>query len=236
VFNIAPSSHFKKLGCEFIERDEHLWFENVENIYKGKYKKNDLYFFDSNKTSCLVNFSKFSNINIRNHLLLYDVIYCVLPLSQGMPDFLNSQKITRDELIELVARGRIKILNMQPEFRVDYGLFNEMYKENPNGVVSRRALSALCAMDLVEINSSYIFSDPEIDKHKINFLKEIASINNQDLKTLSQFLFWPVSALRNSIDTLNFSGPMGISRYGVSKQRSNSYCTCSRFNLFPISC
>ena len=45
VFNIAPSQTKKELNCAFIERDEALWFENVESIYNGSYQKSDLYFF-----------------------------------------------------------------------------------------------------------------------------------------------------------------------------------------------
>lgn len=141
VLNIAPSSHLKSLGCDFVERDEKLWFENVGAIYKGEYKKDDLYFYDENKTSCLVNFSKFQNANLRNHLLLYDVVYCVLPLAKEMSNFLINQKISRNDILGLVKRGRLKILNMQPENRLDYGFINEAFQENPSSIVSRRALS-----------------------------------------------------------------------------------------------
>ena len=82
VFNIASSQSKKFLNCSFLERDEKLWFENVDRIYEGTFSKEDLYFFNPDKTSCLVNFSKFKNANLRNHLLLYDVVYCVLPLAQ----------------------------------------------------------------------------------------------------------------------------------------------------------
>ena len=75
VLNIAPSQAKKELNCPFIERDESLWFENIEDIYNGSYQKSDLYFFDPSKTACLVNFSKFQNANLRNHLLLYDVVW-----------------------------------------------------------------------------------------------------------------------------------------------------------------
>jgi len=156
IFTIAPSQSKKFLNCPFLERDEKLWFDNVESIYNGSFKKEDLYFFEAEKTSCLVNFSMFENANLRNHLLLYDIVYCVLPLVQDMSDFLQNQKITRDEILGLVERGRLKILNMQPESRLDYGFINEAFQTNSSMVVSRRALSALsalCAIDLVGINS-----------------------------------------------------------------------------------
>ena len=216
VFNIAPSQTKKGLNCTFIERDETLWYENMEGIYNGSYQKSDLYFFDPNKTSCPVNFSKFQNANLRNHLLLYDVIYCVMPLVEDMSKFLKDQKISREEILSLVKRGRLKILNMQPESRLDYGFINEAFQENPSSVVSRRALSALCAIDLVEMNQSYILSDPELDKYIYPLIQEVSRLIGRDVYTTSNFLLWPKQALRKSFDSLNQAGPMGIARYGVN--------------------
>lgn len=222
IFTLTPSSHYKSLGCDFLERDEQLWFSKVDDIYSGKFVKDDLFFIDRSKTSCIVNFSKFQNVNLRNHLLLYDVVYIVLPLLESMSDFFNTQKIRRGELADLVAKGRVVILNMQPERRLDYGYLNEIYQESPNGVVSRRALSALSAMDLVEINNSYMFSDPEMERLGQGLINEISSINKVQPKILSDFLFWPKTALRSSIDTLNFSGPMRIANFGINKPIVNS--------------
>lgn len=222
VFNIAPSQTKSELNCAFIERDEALWYENIEHIYNGSYKKSDLYFFDPSKTACLVNFSKFQNANLRNHLLLYDVVYCVLPLAQEMSNFLVNQKISKDEILRLVKRGRLKILNMQPESRLDYGFINEAFQENPSAVVSRRALSALCAIDLVEMNQSYALSDPELDKYIYPLVQEVSKLTGKDIGTISNFLLWPKQALRRSLDSLNQAGPMGISRYGINNPIINS--------------
>jgi len=216
VFNIAPSQAKSELSCPYIERDELLWYENIENIYNGSYQKTDLYFFDPSKTACLVNFSKFQNANLRNHLLLYDVVYCVLPLANYMSTFLTNQKVSKDEILHLVKRGRLKILNMQPESWLDYGFINEAFQENPTSVVSRRALSALCAIDLVALNRSYVLSDPELDKYIYPLVQEISKLTGKDIGTISNFLLWPKQALRRSLDSLNQAGPMGVSRYGVN--------------------
>lgn len=222
VFVIGPASAAKKLNCEFLERDEKLWFDNLENIYAGKYKKDDLYFIEGKKSSCLANFSKFKNCNIRSLILLYDVVYCVLPLQEDMSSFLKEQNITREEVLHLVSQGRIKIVNLQPEVRLDYGFINEAYQENKNAVVSRRALAALCAIDLVGINSSYILSDPALDGFIYPFVKEIATLTGQRIDNVAEYLLWPKRALRSSFDTLNEAGPMGIARYGVNNPISTS--------------
>lgn len=99
VLTIYSSQSQARLGCEFIERDEELWFENHKKMYSGELNKEALYYYDANKTKCLVNFSTFENINLKNHLLLYDVVYCILPLRQNMNSFLSSQKIKKDDFI-----------------------------------------------------------------------------------------------------------------------------------------
>lgn len=216
VFNIASSISQKELNCDFLERDEKLWFENTDKIYNSSFSKEELYFFEPNKTSCLVNFSLFDNTNLRNHMLLYDTVYCILPLHENMDEFLNKQKITKEDLIHLVKKKRIKIINIQPESRLDYGFLNEIYQESPSSVISRRALSALYAIELVNLNKSYIFSDEKLKDNILPFLKEFSSIINQPIENLARYLLWPQYALRSSFKSLNFSGPMRISDYGVN--------------------
>ncbi|WP_226499608.1 hypothetical protein [Pseudomonas sp. MWU16-30322] len=222
VFFIGPASAAKSMNCVFLERDENLWFEKLEDIYEGKYKKNDLYFIESKKTSCLANFSKFKNCNLRSLILLYDIVYCVLPLKENMSSFLREQRITKDDILHLISKGRIKILNLQPESRLDYGFINEAYQENNNAVVSRRALAALCAIDLVSINSSYVLSDPAIDHLIHPFIMEVSKATGQNADQIANYLLWPKQALRSSFNTLNEAGPMGVARYGVNKPISNS--------------
>ncbi len=220
VMSIDPSRLSKKLNCIFAERDEKLWFDHMDQIYNGTFSKEDLYFYDSSKTSCLVDFSLFQNANLRNHLLLYDEVYCILPLAWNMDDFFKNQKITRNEILYLIEKGRLKIITTQPEARLDYGFLNEAYQTNNSAIVSRRALAALSAIDLVEMNNQYILNDPSLDKLLYPLLKEIAQITGQDINHVSNFLLWPKKALRKSFDLLNEAGPHGISNYGVNNVTS----------------
>lgn len=221
IFNILSSTSNKHLNWPFLERDENLWFQNIDMIYSGDFLKSDLYFYDAKKSSCLVNFSKFSNANIRNHLLLYDVIYCILPLANGMNSFFVHQKISRDEFLFLTESGRVKILNMQPEARLDVGFIREIYQTNNESVVNRRAIAALCAIDIVEMNDTYILNEPEISKNIFNLLLELSELMKLPTKLVSDLLYWPKIALRSSFETLSNSGPMAISRYGVNNTITN---------------
>lgn len=217
IFNIASAASQKYLNAEYLERDERLWYENVEDIYSGSFSKDALYFYNRYESSCLVNCSVFKNSNLRNHLLLYDTIYCVLPLRGNMLTFLEDQKLNREDLLYLVEKGRLKFVNFQPEFRLDAGFLNEAYNVNNSAVISRRAIAALSAIDLVELNRSYIFCDTEISSMLDPFVKELSKLTNLPAETTVKFLLWPRSALRSSFDNLNSAGPMGIGRYGINK-------------------
>ncbi|MCK9455540.1 hypothetical protein [Sulfurimonas sp.] len=213
---IQSSKTFKSLKLPFIERDEKLWFDNIDNIYKGEIGKANIYFFDQKKTKCLINLTMLHNVNIRNLLLLYDVIYCAMPLVDTMNEVLNLQKLSRDDLLYLVKIGRIIFVNMQPESRMDYGFLNEVYQENSNAIVGRRALATLGTIDLVEINKNYILNDPDINKLLLPFLTDLSKFMKFEQNKLADFLFWPQKALRKGFKSLHFSGPMGTSHYGVN--------------------
>lgn len=217
VFYIPPSSSQSSLNARYLERDESLWFDNIEGIYDGNFNKDNLYFYDEQKTSCYVNFSVFSNVNIRNHLLLYDTILCTMPLKDKMSFFLTNQKLSRKDLLYLVDKGRLKVINTQPEQRLDHDLLNEVYNIDNSAIISRRAISALCAIDLVSINKSYILND--LDIQKIIFkLSDLTSVSEYiPFEMIRKFLFWPLSALRKSFTLLNASGTKRISNYGVNE-------------------
>ena len=134
-----------------------------------------------------------------------------------MEDFLDNQKLKREEIVSLANRGRLKIINIQPESRLEYGFINEIFQTNPSSVISRRALSTLCAIDLVQMNQNYLFSDPDFEKLLFPLIKEMALLTNRDVSEVGNFLLWPRSALRKSVDILNQSGPMSISLYGVNE-------------------
>ena len=90
-----------------------FWLDNAERIYAGDFKRSELIFFRSNTTKCFFDFSVFDNINIRNALLLYDTVYIAPPLSDKMDEFLMKQKMTFEELVELVEMGKVVLLLLE---------------------------------------------------------------------------------------------------------------------------
>lgn len=217
VFYIPSSHELAKLDLPFLRRDEELWFENIGKIYNGTMGKEDLFFFNPQDKACFVNYSLFNHINIRNQLLLYDVVYCSLPLLGNLQEFFRNQSLTRDEFLSLAQKGRVKVIITQPEFRHEYDIFREIYERNPNAIISRRALAALCAIDVVSINNNYLVNDSELTPFIRPLIAAISEISGADPNSIAKFLMWPSSAVKASFEMLHAASAKRISNYGVNE-------------------
>lgn len=215
VMNIHASGN--KTDLEFFKRDEALWFDNVEGIFKGEFKKDDLFFFDSSEYSCYVDYSSFPNVDIRNHLFLFEVIYITIPYEKDISNWLNESKIKKVEFLELIARKRIKIVLNQPEFRYDQNFLQEVYSIAPNSIISRRALACLQQIDIVEMSNNYLLNDPELVQEMKAFCEISSKVLKINARLLYETLVWPIKARRNSFEILNRSGSFGMGAFGVNK-------------------
>lgn len=217
VFSIVSSKGMERLDLPFLRRDEEMWFDNINTIYNGTFTKKDLFFLDLREKSCFIDFSVFRNINLRNHLLLYDTVFCSLPLLGHSDEFLEDQKITRQELLYLASKNRIKVIITQPEFRHDYTIFREIYDTNPNSIISRRAIVALCAIDIVETNRNYIFNDDDLSQMVVPLAEGMADATGIDPKIIANSILWPKTALRASFDSLISASTKRITDFGVNR-------------------
>lgn len=214
---------------EFVQRDEALWFDKVDNIFEGSFTKKDLYYYNSNEYSCYVDYSVFPNIDLRNHLFLFQTVYITPPFEKSIDLWLKESKITKNEFLGLIIKNRIRLVLTQPEFRYyDLGFFNEIYKINSKAIISRRAIACIQQIDIVEMANNYILYDNEIINELKVFCELLAQKSLQvDSKILYDTLVWPVRALRSSFDTINFSGIKSTSVFGVnniiSKRTSELY-------------
>lgn len=215
VSYILADTYKRKGRLEFVERDQTLWYDNIDKIFQGDFKKKDLYFYNPDEYSCYVDYSVFENIDLRNHLLLFQVVYLSLPIEKSVKDWLKPMEVTVDEFLELIRRNRIKIVLNQPEARYDQGVLNEIYKTSPNSIVSARALSALQQIDIVEISDNYLFNDEQSLK-EIQILCEATSkVANIDARSMYEALVWPIKARRNSFNSVHASKSLVVPGYGI---------------------
>ena len=221
-------SQFDVLSCvtdpnfEFSKRDSEFWFDNFENIYTGKLKVHDLSSFNPNASKCYLDLSGFQNINLRNFILLYDVVYFAPPLEDKIFSFLETQNITIEDIIELANRGRIVLLLVNSESRYNKDLINGVYKANPDAIFTKRAINALLASYFTQLSDNYIFSGLEDFRLLMELRKNIDN-QNKLLKNLISLWMWPTKAKMESFRFLNFSSPLTLSSIGINNLALESY-------------
>ena len=212
VLTILPAK-WNSTNAEYEKKDEAFWFDNIKGIYNGTVTKESILGQRSQKNSCYIKYSSFSNVNIRNGILLFDHVYVELPFGISIKEFCTGQQVTEDELVSLVNQNRVTFVTNQPSDRMDYGFLDTIYKMKSEAVLSRRLLSALIIADLVEMNHKCLITDavlPVLSPELFAGLGESVSKKLYDLAT------WPRRALRKSFELLTLNSSSCISSLGVN--------------------
>lgn len=215
IMHIFPSK-YNKNKIEFEEKDESFWFDNIKEMYNGKIKKKDLLLEDEPSNACYLDYGSFQNVNIRNGAVLFEKIYVELPISKSIKEFCSDQKVRDYELLEMCHSGRLTFIMTQPYYRYDYGFLNEVYKNNPKAILSRRAISSLILMDLVNINRNYFLNDCDMSDLVIPLSKVFSEASGLDQKIIYDVFTWPQQALRKSFETMLFGSSKKVAVFGVN--------------------
>ena len=196
VLTILPAK-WNSTNAEYEKKDEAFWFDNIKGIYNGTVTKESILGQRSQKNSCYIKYSSFSNVNIRNGILLFDHVYVELPFGISIKEFCTGQQVTEDELVSLVNQNRVTFVTNQPSDRMDYGFLDTIYKMKSEAVLSRRLLSALIIADLVEMNNNCLISDECLPVLSPDLF---AGLGEDVSKKLYNLATWPRRALRNSFE------------------------------------
>jgi hypothetical protein len=225
-FNVMHLSLEKELPFMINEAD--YWFEHAEDIYAGKVKRNDLYFYRGESLKCFLDFSIFDNIDLRNVLLLYDTVYIALPIEEQLEVFLEQQDITVSELIELVNMGKVVLFLPNLETRYDKNLLLEAYKCNPAAIVGRRGINTLLASYLAETKCQYERRFPGIYKMASDIYMEGVKQGNSSVQNMARMIAWPITAVADSFRYLNHNSPMPVSNFGINNVISENIAICDK--------
>ena len=212
VLTILPAK-WNSTNAEYEKKDEAFWFDNIKGIYNGTVTKESILGQRSQKNSCYIKYSSFSNVNIRNGILLFDHIYVELPFGISIKEFSTGQQISEEELISLVVQDRVTFVTNQPSDRMDYGFLDTIYKMKSEAVLSRRLLSALIIADLVEMNNNCLISDECLPVLSPDLF---AGLGEDVSKKLYNLATWPRRALRQSFELLSLNSSSCISSLGVN--------------------
>ena len=208
----------------YIKNDDLYFYENIEKIYNGKIAKDEVckhFGLDDKKSKILVDCSVFNSLDLRYLLAMYEEIYLILPLNEQnfTQDFYDYNRTSKDDLLKMIKKGRIKFVIAQPEIRLDSKLLSEAYEINKNSIISRRALQILTASYLVDLNENYLFYQKPFQDSQI--FKEIDKLYSASYKDPKNYM------LKNILYFKEFPRKMLFTHLSKSHYNGNTYLSIS---------
>lgn len=200
---------------KFAREDEHKWFENIKPLFEGKETKFDFGFASDSGPSCFVSANP-SSVDLRQISLSYSTIFLEMPAFSA-EKFWETQTVNTDDLMELIAADKVRLICTVPEEHMDVGLLEQAYSINPNSVVSSRTFSAFLIRDIVRTESDYFFSSRENQQGILSLVDAVAMQSGATPKDIANFLLYPTIALRKCLEPFNRRGVNGLLSFGQGK-------------------
>ena len=191
----------RPLAPSYVREDERFWFDNIESIAANLFDWGGFPGMEDEAFRCYFDFTpgEADHLNIRQALLLYDEVWCSLPLRERQESFLAHQRLSTDDLLLMVDVGRLKFVTTQPEERLDIRLLESVHERNPEAILGRRTTAALLVADVARTYDRSFLRDPDIVP-VIRVASEVLAEKlgmNQD--GLVQIMFWPLASLRGGL-------------------------------------
>lgn len=216
------SLNFHK-DMQWISEEADYWYTHAEDIYINNHadqlddNRRKIPYFRAGQKNCFVDCSGFDTfLDIRQILVLYDTIYIGMPTKNVQDRFFRTQAMTRKELLTLISMGKVVLVIIGAETNYDVNFLNEVYKENPLGIIGRRAVNTLVAAYFSELQWRYTKNYPDI----YEYTKELYRIGhreeNHKLIALADAAVYPIRAKAESFGYLNTEGLLSMSLFGVN--------------------
>ena len=112
----------------YTQLDEEFWFDNIHDIAANKMPVHRFPGMRKNAFRCYLDLSLGQQqINLRQALLLYDEVWCSLPLRENHEHFLSQQRLTEEDLLTAVESGRLRFVTTQPEERLSLPFLERVF-------------------------------------------------------------------------------------------------------------
>ena len=205
----------KQLPFTLDEAD--YWFTNADKIYSGNLLRDALPKFYSRTASCCLDCSMYNSVNIRSVLLLYSTVYLILPLRDRFETFLVEQNLSRNDLLDLAARGNVTFILSNLENRYDTQFLLDAYRCNPLSIIGRRGINTVVAAFLSETRNKYLTHFPD-SVNVASLIREIAEKSGDStLRVMENLLSWPIIEPAESFRQLNSCGPLSFGLMGLDR-------------------
>ena len=196
----------------YVRDDEAFWFDNINAIASGRLPVDLFPRMKPATFRCYLDLTLGGNhVNLRQMLMLYDEVWCSLPLAHDLAPFLASQHLTREDLLDMVELGRLRIVSTQPEERLDVSFLEAIAERSPSAIFGRRTTAALLMSDVAQTAAISHLNNPRLKQLVRPMAKVVANGLGCSTEGLVEALFWPLqarrSALQSTLDLGSKAGP-----------------------------
>lgn len=217
MLRIRPAAGRPK-APRFVQEDEAFWFDHIDAIFEGGISPAHILGPQGGGMACYLDATSFPQIDLRQAVLCYDIVYISPPLTNGtVASFWENQAVTRDDVLELLAANRLKLVLTQPEERTDPNFLSAAYATNPSGIIGRRRAAAILAADLIQTADEYRLNQNDVVSHLSELARLLAPALQAPELEVIQFLTWPNAARRACLLPLMNVGLMSIGAFGPGR-------------------
>ena len=204
------ASRLRPHAPRYVRQDEAFWFDNISAISSNEFPLTSFPGLRADVFRCYMDLTAgVGYMNIRQALLLYDEVWCSLPLELAHGQFLRDQALTEEDLLKLVESGRLRFVTTQPEERLNVQFLDAVYERNRGAILGRRTTAALLVADLVRTAESSHLNDPSMRAVLPVICETLASSVGTSSQSLMRAFLWPLASRRGSLQALLDYGSWG---------------------------
>lgn len=197
------ASALRPAAPRYVRDDEAFWFGNIDDIAQGRLAADRFPGMRPDAFRCYLDLTLGgTHVNLRQMLMLYDEVWCSLPLAHELEPFLASQHLTRDDLLQMVSSGRLRIVSTQPEERLDIRLLEAIAERDPTSIFGRRTTAGLLMADVAGTASISHLNNPALKHLAAPMARAVAEIIGSSPESIIQSLFWPLQARRSALQSI----------------------------------
>ncbi|MDE0004804.1 MAG: hypothetical protein OXQ29_19105 [Rhodospirillaceae bacterium] len=187
----------------YARNDEDFWFNNIAAISAGDLKVDDFPGMGQDVFRCYLDLSLADrHMNLRQALLLYDEVWCSLPLENRHDRFLEQQALASADLLHAVESGRLRFVTTQPEERLHLPFLEEVYERRPGAILGRRATAALLVADVAATADMSFLRDPSVVPAMVELAHMVSAEEAVPPQRVLRGFLWPLSSRRDALQGL----------------------------------
>ncbi|WP_295216153.1 hypothetical protein [uncultured Brevundimonas sp.] len=212
------ASALRPVAPRYVRDDEAFWFGNIDDIAKGLLAADRFPGMRPDAFRCYLDLTLGgTHVNLRQMLMLYDEVWCSLPLAHELEPFLARQHLSRDDILHVVSSGRLRIVSTQPEERLDIRLLEAIAEREPTAIFGRRTTAGLLMADVAETASISHLNNPALKHLAAPMAKAVAEVIGGSPESIIQSLFWPLQARRSALQSILDRGSKGGPAIGLGR-------------------